>query len=71
MMRLDVYCYGDLLFQNRHGLLSLEICDVVPDDAGLYSVKTTNADGEAACSASLDVYGQFNQLNINFGSKFC
>jgi len=39
--------------------LSLEILDVVADDAGLYSVKTTNADGEAACSASLDVYGQF------------
>ena len=47
-----------LSFQNNYGLASLEIANVTKDDAGLYSVRATNTEGEVACSASLDVSGQ-------------
>ena len=46
-----------LSFQNNYGLASLEIANVTKDDAGLYSVRATNTEGEVACSASLDVSG--------------
>ena len=56
----DVLINDDVieLFQNHHGLLSLEVNDVKREDAGLYSVRAANLEGEVTCSASLDVQGK-------------
>ena len=35
----------------------MEISNVRADDAGIYTVKIANRDGEAVCNASLEVKG--------------
>ena len=46
------------IFQNNFGLLSLEISNVRADDAGIYTVRIANREGEAVCNASLEVDGE-------------
>ena len=45
-------------FQSNYGLISLEIARVRREDAGLYTVKISNPEGEASSSAQLEVDGK-------------
>lgn len=46
------------VFQNNHGLLSLDISKVRDEDAGTYTVTAVNSEGEVACTATLEVEGK-------------
>lgn len=48
-----------LLLQNKYGLLSLEIPDVTERDMGTFTCKAVNSEGEATCSATLEVVGMY------------
>ena len=53
------------VFQNHYGLLSLEINNSKREDAGLYSVRAGNMEGEVTCSATLDVTGKCIRITCN------
>ena len=49
---------GRYMIFEEDGQHHLEVCDVVPDDVGTYTVTATNALGQATCSAELTVKGK-------------
>ncbi|CAG2187953.1 Myosin light chain kinase, smooth muscle,Myosin light chain kinase family member 4,Death-associated protein kinase 2,Myosin light chain kinase 3,Death-associated protein kinase 1,Death-associated protein kinase 3,Myosin light chain kinase 2, skeletal/cardiac muscle [Mytilus edulis] len=51
----DVTKESRYLVRNKYGLLSLEIMDVTERDMGQFTCKAVNSEGEATCTASLEV----------------
>ena len=53
---------GRLDLVDREDLHSLVIRDVMPSDAGLYTVTVTNCIGRVYATAKLDVVGEFDRI---------
>ena len=49
---------GRYMIFEEDGQHHLEVCDVVPEDVGTYTVTATNDMGQASCSAELTVKGR-------------